>query len=111
MSSDAIMEYVTPRNVTNGSTAGNGVLCGSASLVPSWNNRNCGKRCFLLGPSRGHITRISRTTREVESLESLASAVSSWETDPSEVVADSRVGGGAAPIISRCVATPCRVVR
>lgn len=79
--------------------------------MPSCSNINCGKRCFLLGLSRGYITRINGTTREVDSIEILFSAVNSWETAPSEVVADSRVGGGAAPIISRCVATACRVVR
>jgi hypothetical protein len=33
------MEYVMPCNLTNGSTAGNGVLCGSAPIVMSCNNR------------------------------------------------------------------------
>jgi hypothetical protein len=33
------MEYDTPRNVTNESTAGNGVPCGSVPIVTSCNNR------------------------------------------------------------------------
>jgi hypothetical protein len=35
LNSDAAMEYVKPRNVTNGSTDGNGVLCKSATIVAS----------------------------------------------------------------------------
>jgi hypothetical protein len=36
---DLIMEYVMSCNITNGSTAGNGVLCGSMLIVMLCNNR------------------------------------------------------------------------
>jgi hypothetical protein len=36
---DAAMAYVTPRNVTDRITAENGVLCGSAPIVTSCNNK------------------------------------------------------------------------
>jgi hypothetical protein len=32
------MEYVAPRNVTNGSTAADGFTCRPASMVTSYNN-------------------------------------------------------------------------
>jgi hypothetical protein len=39
INNDATVEYVTPRNVISGSTAGNGVLCGSLPIVTSCNHR------------------------------------------------------------------------
>jgi hypothetical protein len=64
------------------------------------------------------MTRMLQTSqshsKEVQ-VESHESAVSSWEIDPSEVIAVASgggVGGGAAPIVvSHCVATPSLVVR
>jgi hypothetical protein len=87
MNSGAAMEYVTPRNVTNRSTDGNGVLCGSTPIVTSWNNTGIvgsGVFCWV------HPESISQVpTGPVESLEKsrdrLKPAVSSWQTDPSEV--------------------------
>jgi hypothetical protein len=37
--SNAIMECITPSNITNGSTAGNGELSGSVPIVISCNDR------------------------------------------------------------------------
>jgi hypothetical protein len=49
MNSDAAIEYVTPRNVTNRSTDGNGIFCGSASIVISWNIREIVGAVFSVG--------------------------------------------------------------
>jgi hypothetical protein len=38
INSDATMEQFMSRHATNGSTAGNGVLCGSAPIAKSCNN-------------------------------------------------------------------------
>jgi hypothetical protein len=40
------MDYVTPRNVTNGSTAGDGVFYAFASIATSCNNRTARKYDF-----------------------------------------------------------------
>jgi hypothetical protein len=46
------MEYVTPRNVANASTAGNGVLLAvRADSYVMQQQKNWWKLCFLLGPS------------------------------------------------------------
>jgi hypothetical protein len=45
------MEYVTPRNVTNGITAGKAVLCESPPIAMSYNNREIlgsGAFCWVL---------------------------------------------------------------
>jgi hypothetical protein len=102
------MEYVTPRSLTDGSTAGNGVLCGSAPIVTTCNNRgNVGSDVFCwIRPkaiSRGPTGQASQF-REVESN---TSAFSNWETDPSEVVIGGGVESEGAPIVvSRRVETP-----
>jgi hypothetical protein len=59
---DATMQHVTPRNVTNGSTAGNGVYCTvRADSDFMQQQENCWKRLFLLGPSRCYVTRTNGT--------------------------------------------------
>jgi hypothetical protein len=59
---DATMEHVTPRNITNGSTAGNGVYCAvRADSDFMHQQENCRKRLFLSGPSRRHMTRSNGT--------------------------------------------------
>jgi hypothetical protein len=97
------MKYVTLRNVTNGSTAGNGVLCGSAPSDVMQQQQNCGK----LGPSQGYITRTNGAIQSFESTEvhivSLQLAVGR-QTRPRS---SKRVApGGATTVESRCVATP-----
>jgi hypothetical protein len=57
------MEDVTRRNVTNGSTTGNGIFY----VVPAdsyimQQQKNCWRQCFLLDLSRGYITRTNRLT-------------------------------------------------
>jgi hypothetical protein len=49
----------------------------------------------------------NRNTNQSIRVKSNESAVSSWETDPSEVVPGGGLGGGGAPVrVNRCVATP-----
>jgi hypothetical protein len=69
---------------------------------------NSGKQCFVLGPSRGYITRTKGTSQSVKSRDY---AVSSWATDcrrsSQSVAPGGSVGRGEGPIVvSRCVATP-----
>jgi hypothetical protein len=66
MNSDPTMEYFKPRKVTNGNTAGNGVLYGSSPIVMSCNSRGIVGRCFLLGPSQGCIMRTNGTSQSLE---------------------------------------------
>jgi hypothetical protein len=55
------MEYVMPRNLINGSTAGNGVLCGSAMIVMLCNNRGIvgSSVLFLARAARAQLKKIS----------------------------------------------------
>jgi hypothetical protein len=43
---------------------------------------------FPVGPWRGHIWRIETQASQSREAESIRSVVSSWEMDPSEVIAD-----------------------
>jgi hypothetical protein len=79
------MEYFMPRHANNESTAGNGVLCGTAPIVTSCNNIRTvgsGVSCWV------HPAAISREAtgqvNQCRGVKSRESAVSSWETDPSE---------------------------
>jgi hypothetical protein len=78
------MEYVTPRNVTNGITADNGVFYAvhtDSDIMQQQKNGGSLERLYLE----------NRNTTESESVskgvDSRKSAVRIWETDLSEVVA------------------------
>jgi hypothetical protein len=82
------MEYVTPRNVTNGRTAGNSVLCGFVQRL-YLENRNTADWSLQFAVGR----QTCRRSRQA-------------------VASGGDVGGGGAPtIVSRSVATPSRAVR
>jgi hypothetical protein len=85
----ATKQLNTSPNITNGGTAGNGVfyVVRTDSYVMQ-QYKNCWKRYFLLGLSRGCITRTNGRTSQSREFESSESAVSSWGPDPPEVAAD-----------------------
>jgi hypothetical protein len=97
------MEYVTLRNVTSGSTAGNSVLCEFAPIATSCNNRGIvGSGVFCWA--------------RPEAMSRVESAVTNLEADrrrSSQTVAPGGGvgGGGSLVVLSRCVATPTLVVR
>jgi hypothetical protein len=83
------MECVTSLNLTNGSTAGNGILCGFAPVVTPCNKRRIVGRDVSYGvrPEAYHEDqRVKRISLE----NCIESAISVWKTDPLEVVGDSR---------------------
>jgi hypothetical protein len=99
------MEYVTPRNVTNGSTSRNGVLCGSSPIVTSCNNRGImgsGVFCWV------HVMRTNRTSQS--SRESNVNRVQR-QLDAARVVWRRLGRRRSSTVVSRCVAMLSLVVR
>jgi hypothetical protein len=79
------MECATSRNLTNGITAGDGVLCGSAPIVTPYNNRGITGSgvSYWVRPEAYHENRRGKRI-------SLESVIDIWDADPLEVVRDSR---------------------
>jgi hypothetical protein len=77
--------WIRNANATDGSTAGNGVLCGSEPIVTSCSNSRTWKRSFLSGPYRRYIKRANRTSQQ-SSCEIDASQRRSWEPPACENV-------------------------
>jgi hypothetical protein len=82
------MEYVTSRNVTNGDTSGNGVLCVSTPLITSCNNKG------IVGNGVFSWVRPEAQTRR--------------RSSQTVVHRGGEAGGGAPIVVSRCVSTPSR---
>jgi hypothetical protein len=95
------MEYIAPRNVTKGSTAGNGVLCGSAPIMICNNRGIVGSGVFCWVQPKA----VSRglTGQASLSLRLAIARLTHWRSQVIDPGGD--VGGEVVPmILSQCIA-------